>query len=121
MMCPDRLPAHVLAVHTPLAHTRPQPPQLFGSLVVSVQIPPQSTVGSVHTSMASGDASTVASGAASTVASGRASAIGPSYRPASTGTGTHVPWLCVKPDVQLSPTSESKQATRPSAAASATT
>src|ERR1051325_3208515 len=103
MMWPDRLPAHVLAVHTPLAHTRPQPPQLFGSLVVSVQIPPQSTVGSVHTSMASGDASTVASG--------RAAAIGPSCRPASTGTGTHVPWLCVKPDVQLSPTSESKQAT----------
>src|ERR1051326_483274 len=101
MMWPDRLPAHVLAVHTPLAHTRPQPPQLLESLVLSVQIPPQSIVGGVHTcastppsAMASGAASIasiVASGVASIVpsgvASGRASATGPSCGPASTGIG----------------------------------
>jgi hypothetical protein len=42
------VPTHALAWHKPVAQARPHAPQLSGSLVVSMQTPPQSASGSEH-------------------------------------------------------------------------
>jgi hypothetical protein len=43
------VPVHLLKTHMPLAHSMPQAPQLYGSLLVLVQMPEQQTSPVGHT------------------------------------------------------------------------